>query len=88
MFTLKKQNATSQSQKSHTWNIELTNMVPPTEKHIEALRQLRDITATLLTEFCHSVGTEPVLQPVSGEFLKYKTENDADGHCCREYLVS
>ena len=40
--------------------------------------KLRDITATLLTEVCHSVGTEPGLQPLSGEFLKYKTANDAD----------
>ena len=40
--------------------------------------ELRDITATLLTEVCHSVGTEPGLQPLSGEFLKYKTTNDAD----------
>ena len=40
--------------------------------------ELQDITATLLTEVCHSVGTEPGLQPLSGEFLKYKTANDAD----------
>ena len=39
------------------------------------------ITATLLTEVCHSVGTEPCLQPLSGEFLKYKTANDADYAC-------
>ena len=32
----------------------------------------------MLTEVCHSVGTEPCLQPLSGEFLKYKTANDAD----------
>ena len=40
--------------------------------------ELRDITASLLTEVCHSVGTEPCLQPLSSEFLKYKTANDAD----------
>ena len=48
---------------------------------------------TSLTEVCHtcSVGTEPGLQSLSGEFLKYKTANDADmlcRHCCRELLVS
>ena len=28
-----------------------------------------------------SVGNEPGLQPLSGEFLKYKTANDADDAC-------
>ena len=32
----------------------------------------------MLTEVCHSDGTEPCLQPLSGEFLKYTTVNDAD----------
>ena len=32
----------------------------------------------MLTEVYHSVGTKPGLQPLSGEFLKYKTANDAD----------
>ena len=40
--------------------------------------ELRDITASLLTEVCHAVGTEPCLRPLSGEQLKYKTANDAD----------
>ena len=40
--------------------------------------ELRDITASLLTEVCHAVGTEPCLQPLSGKQLKYKTANDAD----------
>ena len=31
--------------------------------------ELQDITATLLTQVCHSVGTEPGLQPLSGDFL-------------------
>ena len=33
--------------------------------------KLLDITATLLTEVCHSVRTEPCLQPLSFELLKY-----------------
>ena len=37
-----------------------------------------DITASLLTPVCHAVGTEPCIQPLSGEQLKYKTANDAD----------
>ena len=37
-----------------------------------------DITASLLTEVCHAVRTEPCLQPLSGEQLKYKTANDTD----------
>ena len=32
----------------------------------------------MLTEVYHSVGTEPGLQTLSGEFLKYKAANDAD----------
>ena len=39
--------------------------------------ELRDITALLLTEVCHAVGTEPCLQPLSGEQLKYKTADEA-----------
>ena len=40
--------------------------------------ELQDITATLHTEVCHSVGTKPGLQPLSGEVLKYKTANDVN----------
>ena len=32
--------------------------------------ELCDITASLLTEVCHAVGTEPCLRPLSGEQLK------------------
>ena len=32
----------------------------------------------MLTEVCHSVGTEPCLQPLPREFLNYKTADDAD----------
>ena len=46
----------------------------PSVRHNE----LRGITATLLTDVCHSVGTQLRPQPLSGEFLKYKTANDAD----------
>ena len=28
--------------------------------------ELRDITAELLTEVCHGVGVEPILQPLAG----------------------
>ena len=31
--------------------------------------EIRDLTASLMTEVCHSVSVEPVLQPLSGEQL-------------------
>ena len=47
----------------------------PTIRHNE----IRDITATLLTEVCHNVATEPPLQPLSGEILNHRTANKDDG---------
>ena len=41
--------------------------------------EIRDITADLLSEVCHNVGTEPCLQPVTGEHLFYKSANCEDG---------
>ena len=41
--------------------------------------ELRDITAELLTEVCHSVGVEPTLQPLTGEQLSYRSANVEDG---------
>ena len=41
---------------------------------------VRDLTAKLLSEVCHDVQTEPHLQPLTGEILRYKTavhEDDA-----------
>lgn len=35
--------------------------------------EIRDITAKLLTEVCHSVATEPPLQPLSGESFSYRS---------------
>ena len=43
----------------------------PTIRHNE----LRDITATLLTEVCHNVTTEPTLQPLSGETFDARSTN-------------
>ena len=40
--------------------------------------EVRDITATLLTEVCHEVKTEPHLQPLSGESLSYRSANTED----------
>ena len=42
--------------------------------------EVRDITATLLTEVCHGVTTEPHLQPLSGESLSHRSAitEDAD----------
>ena len=47
----------------------------PTIRHNE----IRDITASLLTEVCHNVATEPPLQPLSGEILNHRTANTEDG---------
>ncbi len=37
------------------------------------------ITAGFLIEVCHNVGTEPPLQPLSGEQLRLRTANREDG---------
>ena len=41
--------------------------------------ELRDITASLLTEVCHDVKTEPDLQPLSGEVMSHATVNTTEG---------
>ena len=46
----------------------------PTIRHNE----IRDITATLLTEVCHNVATEPPLQPLTGETLAARSANTND----------
>ena len=43
----------------------------PTIRHNE----IRDLTGTLLTEVCHDVSLEPVLQPLTGEVLNHATSN-------------
>ena len=40
--------------------------------------ELRDITAGLLTELCHSDEVEPSLQPLSGESFQYRSANVED----------
>ena len=46
----------------------------PTMRHNE----IRDMTASLLTEVCHNVATEPPLQPLSGETLSARSANSND----------
>ena len=46
----------------------------PTIRHNE----IRDITASLLTETCHNVATEPPLQPLNGETLSARSANTDD----------
>ena len=41
--------------------------------------EVRDITATLLTEVCHGVTTEPHLQPLTGESLSHRSAITEDG---------
>ena len=45
----------------------------------EATTELRDITAELMSEVCHNVGTEPILQPITNECLVHRTANREDG---------
>ena len=47
----------------------------PTIRHNE----LRDITASLLTEVCHNVATEPLMQPLTGETLTLRSANTENG---------
>ena len=41
--------------------------------------EVRDLTASLLTEVCHDVRVEPDLQPVTGEMMTGSTSNTNDG---------
>jgi len=41
--------------------------------------EIRDITASLLTEVCNNVATEPLLQPLSGESMTARSANTDDG---------
>ena len=43
--------------------------------------EIRDITASLLTEVCNNVATEPLLQPLSGETRTARSANTDDGAC-------
>ncbi len=45
------------------------------------LNDIHDITASHLTEVCHSVATEPPLQPLDGETLALHSAN-VDGGAC------
>ena len=47
----------------------------PTIRHNE----IRDLTASLMTEVCNDVQLEPDLQPLTGEQLTYTTANVEDG---------
>ena len=47
----------------------------PTLRHNE----LRDFTASILTEVCADVRVEPPLQPLTGEHLAFATANVEDG---------
>ena len=41
--------------------------------------EVRDLTASLLSEVCSNVGVEPALQPLDGEPLQFATTNSEDG---------
>ena len=41
--------------------------------------EVRNLTSAFLSEICHNVHTEPTLQPLQGEHLKYKSANGEVG---------
>jgi len=43
--------------------------------------EIRDLTASLLSEVCCDVGVEPALQPLDHELLWHATTNREDGVC-------
>ena len=43
--------------------------------------EVHDLTATMLTEDCHNVATEPPLQPITAEAFPYATANTTDDAC-------
>ena len=47
----------------------------PTIRHNE----LCDLTANLMSEICHDVTTEPELQPLTGENMRYRSAITTDG---------
>ncbi len=47
----------------------------PTIRHNFSGDEIRDITATLLTEICHNVATEPLLQPLTNESFALRSAN-------------
>ena len=42
------------------------------------LNEIRNLTGILLTEVCHDISLEPVLQPLTGEVLNHATANQED----------
>ena len=49
--------------------------------------EVRDITATLLTEVCHRVTTSPHLQPLSGESLSHRSAITEDTRCRNVWIL-
>ena len=50
--------------------------------HLSAIaNELRDLTASLLTEVCNDVCVEPTLQPITKEVMTTHTVNTTDGAC-------
>ena len=49
--------------------------------HLFGTKSYRTSLQHCLLKVCHSVGTAPALQPLSGVVLKYNTKNNADDAC-------
>lgn len=46
---------------------------------INCHNEIRDLTASILTEVCHNVKVEPNLQPITQETMSTATTNTFDG---------
>ena len=63
--------------------IEATSLVSCLKGGFPSIRhnEVRDITASLLSEVCHNVAIEPHLQPLSGKHMNLLTANtDTNAH--------
>ena len=73
------ENSPSHCSCGHQFSVEHALSCPtggfPSIRHNE----VRDMTASLLTEVCHGVSTEPHLQPLCGEAMLHGSANVEDG---------
>ena len=68
------QNSPSHCSCSHPFSVEHAGGFPAVRHN-----EVRDVTASLLTEVCHGVSTEPHLQSLSGESMSYHSANTEVG---------
>ena len=72
-------NAPSKCECGEVFTVEHALSCPKGGFQILRHNEIRDFTASLLTEVCHDVQVEPELQPLTGESLTNATANTQDG---------